>query len=63
MTVSELIERLKECQDQREPDLEVCVGIVSLAKRIAHVKRQTIFQVNGSNPRTVAMFVIETGEE
>lgn len=65
MTISELIEYLKECQDPNEPELEVWVstadGIFNRgAERVKLVKRQSVFvDCDPSKIRTVAMIVHE----
>lgn len=62
MTVSELIEELVRFPQDSNENLEVWVGINCLAKRIKNVKRQSVFDADGSNQRTVAMFVLEKDE-
>ncbi len=56
MTVTELIERLKEIQDPSE-SLEVWFDTGFGVEPVRTLKRQSVFDPDGSNQKTVAMFI------
>ena len=60
MTVDELIEELIRLPQDSNENLEVLTYHNCAAARVKRVKRQTVFDPDGSNPRTGAILILES---